>query len=69
MVLFLSLILKNIVSFVLKKGAITRIFTIKLNFYFSLLFLMGTFLLLYLILTIYLKTLNKKGQILKELEE
>ena len=69
MVLFLSLILKNIVSIVLKKGAITRIFTIKLNFYFSLLFLMGTFLLLYLILTIYLKTLNKKGQILKELEE
>lgn len=69
MVLFLSLIAKNIVSFVLKKGAITRIFTIKLNFCFSFLFLVGTFLFLYLILVIHLKALNKNGQILKELEE
>ena len=67
--LLLSIILKNVAVSFLDKGAVSRIFTIRLDFYFSFIFLVGLLIALKIILDIYLRFLSKRGKVLKELEE
>lgn len=67
--LLLSIILKNVAVTFLDKGAVSRIFTIRLDFYFSFIFLVGLLIALKVILDIYLRFLSKRGKVLKELEE
>ena len=67
--LLLSIILKNVAVSFLDKGAVSRIFTIRLDFYFSFIFLVGLLIALKVILDIYLRFLSKRGKVLKELEE
>lgn len=67
--LLLSIILKNVAVSFLDKGAVSRIFTIRLDFCFSFIFLVGLLIALKIILDIYLRFLSKRGKVLKELEE
>ena len=67
--LLLSIILKTVAVLILDKGAVSRIFTIRLDFCFSFIFLVGLLIALKVILDIYLSFLSKRGKVLKELEE
>ena len=66
--LLLSIVLKTIAISVLEKGAVSRIFTIKLDFRFSFIFLVGLLISLKIMLDIYMQFLSKRGKVLRELE-